>query len=343
MRGTAGIFFTAAVCGLLFAPAGHAGAPEARDENILEKLRYEAASVRPLVESELARRFLDRVADLPMPATRTLYRDAERRYHSAAAVERMHEAEREKLTKVSVNAGLYYTTKYGTPLAYVRPIELLGRAGVSSFAGKRVLDYGYGTVGHLRLMALCGADAVGVDVDPFLPALYSLPEDQGDVRIGETTRGRVTLVDGRWPQEAAARAVGGGYDLILSKNTLKNGYLHPEREVDNRMLIDLGVSEEAFVKALFDALKPGGHFMIYNICPAPAPSDKPYIPWADGRCPFPRKMLESAGFEVVAFDVDDSKAVRAMAHAFGWDAGESGMNLEKDLFAHYTLLRRPGA
>jgi hypothetical protein len=31
-----------------------------------------------------------------------------------------------------------------------------------------------------------------------------------------------------------------------------------------------------------------------------------------------------------------------MGHAFGWDAGEGAMDLEKDLFAHYTLLRRPG-
>jgi hypothetical protein len=192
-------------------------------------------------------------------------------------------------------------------------------------------------------LALLGADAVGVDVDPLLPALYSLPEDQGSVRGRDgKIAGGVTLVDGRWPGDDKARkAVGSGFDLILSKNTLKNGYVHPERPVDKRMLLDLGVSEEAFVKALYDSLKPGGHVMIYNISPAPAPPDKPYIPWADGRCPFPREMLIKAGFDVLKYDVDDSKAVREMARAFGWDKGEGGMDLENDLFAHYTLLRQP--
>lgn len=325
-----------------FAPlSGLEGAPpDEQDSTIIDKFKGEAEAVRPLIKSSLARDFLAQVDHLPMPTPRTIFRDDQRQYHSASVVAQMNEAEREKLTEVPVSDTLYYTTKYGSPLAYIRLVELLGRSGIASLSNQRILDYGYGTVGHLRLFALCGAEAVGVDVDPFLPALYSLPEDQGDVRIGEKTVGRVKLVDGRWPTQAAAKAVGDGYDLIISKNTLKNGYLHPEREVDKRMLIDLGVSDEAFVKAMFDALRPGGHVMIYNICPAPAPADKPYIPWADGRCPFSRKMLQSAGFKILAFDKDDSKAVREMAHALGWDQGERGMDLEKDLFAHFTLLRK---
>lgn len=315
-------------------------APDEKDPTIIEELRQEADAVRPLVKSKLARDFLDQVGHLPDPKPRTMYRDEQRRYLSAASVEKLDKSGREKLTEIPVTGTLYYTTKYGSPLAYVRLIDLLGQSGIERFNGRRILDYGYGTVGHLRLVALCGAEAVGVDVDPFLPALYCLPEDQGDVRIGEKTVGRVKMVDGRWPTDDAAKAVGGGYDLIISKNTLKNGYLHPEREVDKRMLIELGVSEEAFVKSLHNTLKPGGHVMIYNICPAPAPADKPYIPWADGRCPFSRKMLKSAGFEIIEFDKDDSKSVREMAHALGWDKGEGGMNLEKDLFAHYTLLRK---
>lgn len=315
-------------------------APDGQALTILDKLKGEAEAVGPLVKSSLARDFLAQVDHLPMPAPRTIFRDDQRQYHSAADVAQLSEPDRKKLTEVSVSDTLYYTTKYGSPLAYARLVEILGQSGIATFSNRRVLDYGYGTVGHLRLFALCGAEAVGVDVDPFLPALYSLPEDQGDVRIGQKKVGRVMLVDGRWPTEAAAKAVGGGYDLIISKNTLKNGYLHPEREVDKRMLIDLGVSEVTFVRAMFDALRPGGHVMIYNICPAPAPADKPYIPWADGRCPFPRKMLQSAGFTILAFDKDDSKAVRKMAHALGWDAGERGMDLENDLFAHYTLLRK---
>src|SRR5258708_25739380 len=149
------------------------------------------------------------------------------------------------------------------------------------------------------MLASLGGDATGVDVDPILEALYSAPADQGEVRGAQAT-GRVRLVTGQWPATAAiAGDVGGDYDLFLSKNTLKNGYLHPAQTVDPRMLVHLGVPDSAFVRAVYAALKPGGRAMIYNLCPAPAPTDKPYIPWADGRCPFPRDAWERAGLRVV--------------------------------------------
>jgi hypothetical protein len=44
---------------------------------------------------------------------------------------------------------------------------------------------------------------------------------------------------------------------------------------------------------------------------------------------------------VIAFDMDDSAAARAMGKALGWDKGESASDLETNLFAHYTLLERP--
>lgn len=308
----------------------------------LKTFQAEAVSVRPLVKSRLARSFLDAVDHLPVPPARSLYQDAEKRYILPDDVVWQSEEQKARLVPKPVTDELYYCTKYGTPLAYVRMIDLLGQAGVDDVKGKRILDYGYGTVGHLRLLASIGAEAVGVDVDPFLAALYCREDDQGKITVDGKEAGRIALVNGRWPgDKTAALRVGGKYDLIISKNTLKNGYIHPEREVDKRMLIDLGVSEEKFVKALYDALRPGGHLMIYNICPAPAPPDKPYIPWADGRCPFSRKLLESAGFNIIALDRDDSKAVRDMARAFGWDKGSYAMDLEKDLFAHYTLLQRP--
>jgi hypothetical protein len=151
----------------------------------------------------------------------------------------------------------------------------------------------------------------------------------------------VTLLHGRFPAEAAVRtAVGKGYDLILSKNTLKNGYLHPSRPVDKRLLVDLGVDDGAFVRALHGVLRPGGWVLIYNLCPSQSPEGKPYKPWADGRCPFPRALWQEAGFTVVAFDVDDSAPAREMAHLLGWDRGEGAMDLEKDLFALYTLVQK---
>ena len=136
--------------------------------------------------------------------------------------------------------------------------------------------------------------------------------------------------------------MGGGYDLIVSKNTLKNGFVHPERPVDKRRLLNLDVDDATFVRAIRDALKPGGLIMIYNICPAPSPPDQPFKHWADGRCPFPRPVWEAAGFEVLAYNRDDSLAMRTFAHALGWDRGEGAMDLKNDLFAHYSLMRKTG-
>ena len=129
----------------------------------------------------------------------------------------------------------------------------------------------------------------------------------------------------------------------ISKNVLKRGYIHPERPADPKKLIDLGVSDEEFLAAMNAALKRGGLMLVYNLFPAQAPSDKPYIPWADGRSPFSRAQWEAAGFEVIAFDVNDDAAIRALARALGWDQpveGEPGMDLEHDLFALYSLFRK---
>ena len=84
--------------------------------------------------------------------------------------------------------------------------------------------------------------------------------------------------------------VGGGYDLFISKNTLKKGYVHPERPVEKRRLLNLDVDDEAFVRALHAALKPGGWVMIYNITPAPSPPDVPLCspPMAEGGIRFRR-------------------------------------------------------
>jgi SAM-dependent methyltransferase len=218
----------------------------------------------------------------------------------------------------------------------------MAAAAWDGFEGKRVLDFGYGTVGQLRLMASLGADAVGTEVQPVFRALYSEPGDQGAIKGRSGSDGKVTLVHGQWPAgEGVGEAVGGGFDLFTSKNTLKRGYIHPEREADPRTLVHLGVNDEAFVRAMFDVLKPGGYAIIYNLSPAPAPPDKPYIPWADGRCPFDRALLERIGFEVIAYDVDDCPAAYDYWFALGYEDGKSREELARELFAHYTMLRRP--
>jgi SAM-dependent methyltransferase len=323
--------------------------PHARDSGPSDgatgvaQLRQEARVLEPLVESPLARSFLRATPGLPSIAPRRLFLDeASKTYLSDAEVIPLGDEKRRALKTVPLDEEFYYTTKYGSPLAYARAIDLLGRAGLEDVAGRKVLDFGYGTIGHLRLLAGLGADVSGVDVDPLLRALYSSPEDQGIIKNPRGRDGRIRLIHGRFPADEAVRTtVGGHYDLILSKNTLKRGYVHPERPVDPRRLLNLGVDDTRFVRTLYDALKPGGQVLIYNISPAPSPAGQPYKPWADGRCPFPRETWEGAGFRIAAFDRDDSETMRRFGHALGWDRGDSPIDLKNDLFALYSIMEKP--
>ncbi|MBI3448125.1 MAG: hypothetical protein HY049_04300 [Acidobacteria bacterium] len=313
--------------------AGPAAAP-APAPSAVESIREAAAVLRPLAASDLTRAFLDATSTLKSIAPRTLLRNAAKtRYYTKTEAASLPEAERSALTETTIEEPFYYNTRYGSPLAYVRPLEILAAAGTSRLTGLRLLDFGYGSIGHLRLMAALGAEVVGVEVDPLLRALYAAGGDQGKVEGKGGVTGSLRLVDGQYPAtEQVKKEVGEGFDLIVSKNVLKKGYIHPERPADERLLVHLGVDDETFVGTLHAALRPSGRVLIYNLCPAPAPPDKPYIPWADGRSPFAREMWERAGFRVVAFDADDGPAARAMAHALGWDA---------DLFATFTLVEKP--
>ncbi|MFO0961017.1 MAG: hypothetical protein U0800_26850 [Isosphaeraceae bacterium] len=299
------------------------------------RIRRDAESMASLVTTAPARDFLKAAATLPTIQPRTIHHDPDRKaYLTAAEREKLDPERRDALKALPVDESFYYNTRYGSPLAYARPLELLGKAGLEGLAGRKVADFGCGGIGPLRLMATMGADAVGIDVDPMLAALYSEPEDQGAYRDG-----RVTLAIGRYPADEAIRArVGGNLDLFLSKNTLKRGYVHPD---SGRTFIDLGMDDAAFLKTLHAAMKPGGFALIYNLGPAPAPAGEPYKAMADIRTPFARDDWEAAGFRLEAFDRDDTEAARALAAALGWDKGPGAMNLEKDLFATYTLARKP--
>lgn len=252
------------------------------------------------------------------------------RYHTPEAHAALPEAERERAKPLRVTERLHYLTKYGPPLAYLRPLEILAQHGLRDIRGRRVADFGYGGIGHLQMLSMAGADlATGVDVDPLLPALYPQPP-----------RG-VRIVNGAFPTEPeAVRQVGTGYDVFLSKNTLKRGYIHPERPADPRNLIQLGVPDEAYLAAVHQTLKPGGLFLIYNLHGPQNPPDKPFLPMADGRSPFSRRQFEDAGFEVLAFDQDDGPKARAMALILGFDQGRGLEELNSTLFATYTLARR---
>lgn len=327
------------------AAAPAAPAPEdtpAEPGSTVQKLKDEATALTPLVQAAWVHDFLRATDALPSIVPRTLFYDAGRtHYYTAEDADALSEAERAALKSRILDEDFYYNTRYGTPLAYARPLDLLAREGFRPEKGT-ILDFGFGGIGQLKLLAALGAHVTGVEVDPLTRALYSWPGDQGPVAGSAGRSGSVRLVYGHYPsEEPVKRAVGGSYTLIISKNTLKRGYIHPEQPVPDRQRIDLGVDDGAFVRTLFDALEPGGMVMIYNLCPAPSPPGKPYIPWSDGHSPFSRAVWESAGFHVLIIDQDDSAAARLMAHALGWDSGEGGMDLEHDLFALYTLVRKP--
>jgi SAM-dependent methyltransferase len=313
-------------------------------QSVREVMREQAEALQEVTTSKLGQTFLGAAADLPAIADRTIYRDeSTRTYYTAAQAEALPEEQRSKLRPLKVTEKLYYFTMYDTPMAYSRPIEILGQHGVNEFSGKRILDIGYGTIGHLHMMASRGAHVVGLDVDSLLTALYS--DDQGEVDATGGAAGSIKLINGRLSEDTVQKSAGDQFDLIISKNTLKRGYLHPppEANVDKRMLIDLGLGDEAFLKQMFDRLKPGGRFLIYNLSPkqADVAAGEKYIPWADGRCPFDRSLIEKAGFRVIEFDRDDSDPARRMGDLLGWDDRDPPMDLQNNLFGHYTLMQKP--
>ena len=324
--------------------------------------------MRDMMTTDLGRAFLEGAAGLPAIAPRTIYREKKSRQWFSLAQKNAALAADATLVfdEMPIDDDRYYDTKYGSPIAYARAFDLFGKTGMRGFDSLRILDIGYGTIGHLRMLATMRADVTGLDVDSFLTALYSEPGDTGVITNPEGEQGRITLVNGRlseadvMKQVFAAGGVGvgagggagggvkpadGGFDLVISKNTLKRGYIHPPEnvQVDKRMLVDLGLRDDAFLGALFELLKPGGHLMIYNICPKQNDYEhgEQYVPWADGRSPFSKEQFEKAGFRVVILDRDDSEACVNMAKILGWDQGEGAMNLKDDLFAHFTLVEKP--
>jgi hypothetical protein len=317
-----------------------------------QRLVNEANVLLPLAKTDLGQRFLRATDSIPSVATRTIYRDDNKReFFSPAEAEKLPAERRMRLAVLQHDEERYYYTRYGTPLANVRALELAAQNGVSDAAGMRLMDFGYGAIGHLRLLASLGANVVGVDPDTYLDALYSQPSDQGSYpnarNLYRGPNGSVTLVHAFWPKdEVAANTVSknGPYQVIMSKNTLKRGYIKPARAAPKNQLIELGVSDEVFLKRVFDALAPGGVFIIYNISPKLSGPNETYRPWSDGRSPFSRQQFTQAGFRVVSFDENDDAFVRQMGTLLKWDQNDKGEkvdDLSTNLFGLYTVLRKP--
>lgn len=351
-RWSAGIAAILASCGVATAqpapptpPAAPATtpAPAAPALTGVAKIRHDATAVTPLVSSDAAKAFIAASERLPNEATRVVrVNKTDRSWLTPEQAAGLPADQQAALDTRELGEQFYYTTGYGSPLVYARAIEIAAEVQPGfALAGKRVLDFGYGNIGQLRLMALCGAHAVGVDVDPKLAAFYREPGDQGPLEGGS-----VTLVHGRWPAEddvvSRVRAAAGerGYDLIISKNTLKNGYINPARPAPESQLVKLGVEHDVFLRAMHDALAPGGLVVIYNLSPRLSAEDEPYRPWTDGRSPFTREQYEKAGFRVLRLDHDETAAARVFFEALGYPwKDDKGRD---DLFGHVTVLKRPG-
>jgi hypothetical protein len=315
-----------------------------------QRLINEANALATLASTEVGKRFLRATEALPAVSTRVAFRDDNtREFFSQAEADGLPAERRNKLSRISLDEYRYYYTKYGSPLAYLRALDVAAANGLDSVAGERILDFGYGSIGHLRLLASLGAHVVGIDPDSYLDALYG-SVDQGAVPpargVYRGAPGTIHLVHEKWPRTASAAtrvASFGPYRLIVSKNTLKRGYIKPERRANKNQLIDLGVDDAAFLKAIHDSLVPGGLLLIYNLAPQQNPPDKPFLPHADARSPFSPEQFSRAGFQVIAHNLNDDAFVRQMGLALGWDKNDKGEvvnDLTTNLFAQYTLVKR---
>jgi SAM-dependent methyltransferase len=300
----------------------------------IDVLIGEARAVRPLVSQAAAIEFLRASETLVPQASRTVYVHAtDGRVLTPSGYEKLATSERTGFEPKSYDERFYYSTFYGSPVAYVRALEIAGQNGVATLDRAKVLDIGYGAIGGPRLMAGAGATISAVDVDPLLPALYREAGDQGSVQALSGRRGVIKLFDGIFSgNEKLTREVGGGYTLILSKNTMKMGFMKPSGE--RKPMVSFAASDAALLASIHDALAPGGIFVIYNIGGVLDPK-RPSTVIAS---PFTREQFARAKLAVLKFDENDDVAVRAMGGALGWDK-QMG-DLQTQLFAQYTVVQR---
>ena len=310
---------TVAGCAAARAPVAASPAEPRRhgEGELVALLQKQATRLDPLVTTPFVHRFLGATRGLPRIATRSVTHDQK---------------------TIEVDEERYYDADVSSPLDYARPLDLVAARGTELGAGAKVLDYGFGSVGHLRLLASLGLDVTGIEVKPVLASYYAAPGDTGAIRAFDGgAPGQLRMLDGFFPADAKLKAqVGAGYDLVIAKNTLKKGYIHPDRPAPERFLIKLGVDDATFLGAFHDLLKPGGRMLVYNIF-VPVPADQPFKPMSDGRSPFSKAAWEAAGFQVETFDQDDSPEIRTFLAITGEDDGGP-----PEFHALYTLVRRSG-
>ncbi len=180
-------------------------------------------------------------------------------------------------------------------------------------------DFGYGSIGHIRMFACCGLRATGVDVAPLLKPMYANASETFLPRI------RFSVLDGRFPKEQElVERIGGDYALVISKNVLKKGYIHPAREADPRKLINLGVSDEDFLSHIHRMLrrKDCSLFTTSALRKQNRTNSTFRGPMASLR--LHARTFRTQDFEGLHFDVVDHAEARRHGHALGWDTPRGG-------------------
>jgi|GEM_PF-2022747 len=251
---------------------------------------------------------------------------------------------RSDLREITFGSDRYYATSYGTPIAYAPMLqhvaEFLETQGTDSFSGMKVLDFGYGQLGQIAMLARCGAEVHGVEVDPIVHTLYEVSGAADEVPGNDGRIGAIRLHFGEWFGDRDFRdQVGSGFDLLLFRNVLKKGYVTPDVPMEGFDPIDVGGSPQRGAEIIAAALAPGGIAIVYNLGSGPhVRDDGSYNNPADVRDPFGRAPWEAAGLEIIAFEADGSALMRETGVAIGWAAAVEELEL---LNARYTIVRRP--
>lgn len=323
---------------------GAAGVSAAQDWSPAA-LAEEAERVREVVTQQAVVEWLGKAEELPEVEGQTLFAGPrveggfDREVYTPRQARDLSEEDLAEFRAVTFGPERYYATNYGSPIAYATALACAADAGIESFAFKRILDIGYGQLGQLEMLARCGAEVDGVEVDPVVHLLYASTRLTDTVVAEDGTRGRVSLHCGQWFRDWNFRkSVGKGYDLILARNVLKRGYVQPEEPMQGFDPIDVGGDAAMGAQIIYEALEPGGIAVVYNLGGGPwRLEDGSYNAPADVRDPFGREAWEAAGFEVLHFQTNGSQLMREVGVALGWGSNE-------DLASYnvlYTVVRRP--
>lgn len=311
------------------------------------RLGREADNVRPLVRTRWAAELIAAVPSLPMVPPRRIYRSADgSRYYGELEAQALSATERAALVPETIDETAYYYGDGASPLFYARLLDLVAEGTVAGMPGRRFLIWRSESIAALRLLAIGGASAIGMNPSPRLRAAYSQPGDQGAVPLaGREVSGQVTLVPSDFQ---AGGSIGQPVDAIFVRNVPKRGYVHPTESIQplqpgpsahqSAQQIGLGGTDEEFVRSLYNALKPGGRLILYNLCPPLRPG-QPYDPDSDCRNPIARELWQAAGFRVRDYDRSDTPAAREFGKALGFGEGAAAANLD-ELSATYSLLER---